>query len=141
MMRPGTGSFQNRAWARFAIVGCTGFLLDAALMALMLGPLQLALVVARPLAFVCAATSNWILNRSYTFAELQPTGSRSLEWLRFIVSALLSAIPNLGVFFVLMRFLPESAGGILLAMIAGILAGYLSNYLLARRWVYRSTNE
>jgi putative flippase GtrA len=66
-------------------------------------------------------------------------GKKSTEWLRFVLSATLSAIPNLSIFFLLMVILPETPAAIAFAMISGILAGYYCNYRLARLWVYRST--
>ena len=55
-----------------------------------------------------------------------------------MTSAVVSAVPNLGVFFLLMLLLPNSLGYVMLAMCCGILVGYYSNYQLARGWVFRS---
>ena len=93
---------------------------------------------ARITAFAVAATSNWILNRIFTFSGQDLSGRKSMEWIRFIASAVLSAMPNLGIFFLLMLILPETLGYIILAMCCGILAGYFCNYQLARRWVFQA---
>jgi putative flippase GtrA len=121
---------------KFALVGSVGFAVDSALLILLFEFLQLGLEVSRVAAFVCAATVNWFLNRVFTFAERDRRGRKSLQWMRFVASAIVSAIPNLGIFFLLMLILPESLGFVLIAMCCGILAGYYCNYRLAHGWVF-----
>jgi putative flippase GtrA len=123
---------------KFALVGGTGFVVDAAALLLLYELLQLDLLLARALAFLVAATSNWIFNRLFTFAELERVSSKSAEWMRFIGSAIVSAAPNLGIFYLLMLLLPETLPWIFVAMCCGILAGYISNYQLAKHWVFKS---
>jgi putative flippase GtrA len=127
----------RHAALKFAIVGGIGFCLDAALLVLLFDHLHLELAWARSIAFLCAATLNWFLNRHFTFRERLRHDARHLEWARFVTSALLSAVPNLGLFFLLMLFLPETLGYVMFAMCCGILAGYYCNYQLARGWVFR----
>jgi putative flippase GtrA len=129
---------QSHPSLKFAMVGGFGFLVDTSVMIVLFEGLEVRLAIARCTAFICAASSNWILNRVFTFRERDLAGRKSLEWIRFIVSALLSAIPNLGIFFLLMQVFPESLVYIIFAMCCGILAGYFTNYQLARLWVYRS---
>jgi putative flippase GtrA len=121
---------------KFALVGAVGFAVDASLLILLFDILGIGLASSRIAAFVCAASANWILNRVYTFADRDHRGRKSLQWIRFVVSAIISAIPNLGIFFLLMQVLPETTGYALLAMCCGILAGYISNYQLSRWWVF-----
>lgn len=123
---------------KFAMVGGIGFLVDSSVMILLFEGFEVELAFARCTAFICAASSNWFLNRIFTFRGRDLAGRRSLEWIRFIVSALLSAIPNLGIFFLLMRVFPETLPYIIFAMCCGIMAGYFTNYQLARLWVYKS---
>lgn len=123
---------------RFALVGGVGFLVDSSILIILFDGFETDLAPARAVAFFCAATSNWILNRVFTFGDTGLSGQRSLEWIRFVSSALLSAIPNLGAFFCLVKILPETLDWILFSMCCGILAGYFCNYQLARLWVFRS---
>jgi putative flippase GtrA len=126
---------------KFAMVGGTGFVVDASILMLLYEVLQLDLLLARALAFFVAATSNWILNRLFTFSNLQLSSNKSAEWLRFVGSAVVSAMPNLGIFYLLMLLLPETLPWIFVAMCCGILVGYGCNYLLARHWVFKSANS
>jgi putative flippase GtrA len=123
---------------RFALVGASGFVVDTTVLILLFEVAAVELLLARSIAFVAAASSNWILNRHFTFADSCRAGRKSTQWLRFLGSAILSAIPNLGIFYLLMRFLPEELPAILFAMCCGILAGYICNYQLARLWVFKS---
>jgi len=123
---------------KFALVGGIGFCVDSSLMVVLYQWIELDLAYARVGAFLCAATLNWYLNRQFTFRErLQPRG-KSSEWARFVTSAVVSAVPNLGLFFLLVQLLPAGFAYVMLAMCCGILAGYYSNYQLARGWVYRT---
>ena len=126
---------------RFALVGGSGFIVDVTVFLLLFEVMKLDLLAARALAFVVAATSNWWLNRAFTFVGTPTSSSKSKQWLRFIISASLSAVPNLGIFWLLAGLLPESLASILLAMIAGILVGYWCNYQLAKSWVFRPTTK
>jgi putative flippase GtrA len=123
---------------KFALVGASGFLVDATLLILLFEVLKLDLITSRSIAFALAATSNWVLNRVFTFADKDRAGRKSAEWLRFIISAVISAVPNLGLFFLLMQLLPETLPAIMFAMCCGILVGYACNYQLAKSWVYKS---
>lgn len=120
---------------KFALVGCSGFAVDSAILILLFEGFGIALLPARCLAFVAAATSNWILNRVFTFEHRGP--EKTGQWLRFITSALISAIPNIGIFYLLMLVLPETLPWIMLALSCGILAGYACNYQLAKTWVFK----
>ena len=121
---------------KFALVGGSGFLVDLSTLLFFHEFIQLDLLVSRVLAFIAAVTSNWFLNRIFTFSHIPKSAKKAHEWLRFFISALLAAIPNIGIFYFLMQFLPESRGMIVFAMSCGILAGYYSNYRLATAWVF-----
>jgi len=126
---------------RFALVGASGFIVDTTVLILLFEVAAVELLLARSLAFVVAASSNWLLNRHYTFADACRAGRKSTQWLRFLGSAILSAIPNLGIFYLLMRILPEELPAIIFAMCCGILVGYACNYQLAKLWVFKTVEH
>jgi len=132
--------FINRSHTsiKFAFVGSIGFVVDLTMMLLLLDVFQVELMLSRVIAFTIAASSNWFLNRKLTFIHKNLTGYKSTEWLRFLISAIISAIPNLGIFYSLIQILPQTHLMIIFAMCSGILAGYFTNYYLASRWVYKS---
>ncbi|MBC8210061.1 MAG: GtrA family protein [Gammaproteobacteria bacterium] len=123
---------------RFSLVGGIGFIVDLTTLVLLHNYAALELQQARAFAFILAASSNWFLNRHLTFLPQHLSDRKSAEWLRFLVSAMLSAIPNLGLFYLLMQLLSNSWFSIIFAMSCGILLGLFSNYQLARHWVFRT---
>ena len=126
---------------KFACVGAGGFVVDCSAFALFHFVGDLSVMWARVLAFFVAATSTWLGNRVLTFAY-QGTGSRRddfRQWQKFMVSALLSAIPNLICFKLLTLIMPEFYGSLFLAMAVGVLVGMVSNYLLSKAWVFKQT--
>jgi len=139
---------------KFAGVGSIGFIVDAAVMFAL--SFHILPMPARALAFWVAASSNWWLNRQFTFKHHDTT--RPLQqWRRFLTVSCIGFIPNWGCYGVLMQivdinllsaFLIESDANPNLvslntmawpfvAMVPGVLLGMLSNYLLAERWVFR----
>ena len=122
---------------KFAIVGAVGFLIDAGILLTLHEGIGIDLSYSRVVAFCVAASSNWVLNRNLTFSGRHLQGSKVAEWSRFIGSAIVSAVPNLGLFFLLLLILPQTTVSILFAFCCGILAGYASNYYLASVWVFR----
>ncbi|MGJ8646704.1 MAG: GtrA family protein [Marinomonas colpomeniae] len=137
----------NHSAMRFAMVGAIGFLVD--LSSMLLFSLWLSHTTARGLAFWVAASSNWWLNRHFTFAC--PTNNKEsnkkaavLQWMQFIGSSMLAFIPNWGCYVLLLTLqplVPNPTISLLwpyLAMIPGVLIGMIANYLLARFWVFSS---
>lgn len=122
---------------KFAIVGCTGFIVDITMFFIFHEVFKMELMLARGLAFTIAATSNWFFNRSFTFSSRGLSNKKSSEWIKYFTSAVLSAIPNLGTFYLLINILPLSRPYIIFAMCCGIAIGYYSNYRLANDWVFK----
>lgn len=91
-------------------------------------------MVARVIAFVCAATVTWFGNRIFTFQNTEQKVAQ--QWIKFMCGASFSALPNFLVFKLLSSVLGEAGSGPLSALVAGILVGMVSNYLLSSRWVF-----
>lgn len=132
-----TTLMQSPPAIKFALVGGSGFIVDFAVLYILFDVFDLDLMLARMLAFGVAASSNWIFNRLFTFRDKTLAHRKTAEWLRFLASAVLSAIPNIGTFYLLTLFFPATWGYLIFAMVCGILIGYYSNYRLASGWVYR----
>lgn len=122
---------------KFAIVGCVGFIVDALVFGVLFYLLSFPLIESRVIAFVCAATSTWLGNRMLTFSD------RNVElcltqWARFMVSAMVSAIPNFCVFTVITHWFGTQGMTAMFALSCGVLVGMISNYALSSRWVFKS---
>ncbi len=119
---------------RFCLVGGSGVLVNLAAFqgALMLGS---PLLPASALAFVAAASSNFFLNRAWTFRASASRDGTAAGWARFLGASLAGLGTNLAVLYAMAGWFGL---GNLPAQLAGISAGTLLNYQLSRAWVFRA---
>lgn len=124
-----------RQFVRFCLAGGLAFVVDAGILH--------SVVVAgvdpytgRVLSYLCAVTTTWWLNRTYTFTET--AGKPGLrEWGRYAVSQLGGGSVNYLTYAGLMYAVPLVERHPVLGVAAGSAAGLVVNFLLARRYVFR----
>ncbi|CCO45638.1 putative GtrA-like protein [Vibrio nigripulchritudo SOn1] len=126
--------FQHRLF-KFAFVGGIGFVVDTAVFALFLYVIETPIFAARVIAFIVAATATWLGNRTLTFGDREKT-DKAKQWQKHMVAAAFSAIPNLGVFKLVIAIFGEQGYMPFVALVAGILVGMFSNYFLSSKWVF-----
>ncbi|HDZ5418740.1 TPA: GtrA family protein [Vibrio harveyi] len=120
----------------FAMVGGVGFIVDTLIFMVLFQWAGVELMIARGLAFCVAATTTWLGNRCLTFS--QSTKDRAFnQWQKFMLSASISALPNFAVFKVTTLLLGTQGTTVYIALVMGILAGMVSNYLLSMHWVFQ----
>ncbi|AIW13707.1 GtrA family protein [Vibrio tubiashii] len=124
----------NSKFFRFAVIGCIGFIADALVFSVLFYLADTPIMVARAMAFVCAATVTWFGNRIFTFQNTEQKVVR--QWIKFMCGASFSALPNFLVFKLLSSVLGEAGLGPVIALVAGVLVGMVSNYLLSSRWAF-----
>ena len=90
---------------RFAMVGGTGFLIDAGLLAMLHHAFSVDPFTARLVSISASALTTWRLNRIVTFGESD--GSQAAEGLRYALVAALAAGLNYGLYAVTLLFRPE----------------------------------
>jgi putative flippase GtrA len=116
-------------FVRYCAVGASGYAVNSALFWLL--DRSLPYTVAFAAAFVCAATSNFGLNRAWTFRS---GGRVSPQYARFLAVSLLA----LGVDLLVLSGLVELAGASkLLAAAAAILAATPASFAGNRLWTFR----
>lgn len=120
---------------RFALIGGVGFAVDSLVFALLWQWGGASLQVARAGAFVVAASTTWYGNRRLTFAD-RPAQPCLAQWRRALISAVLAAVPNLGVFQLLLMLLGHQGMAPYLALVGGVLAGMGVNYFASQIWVF-----
>jgi putative flippase GtrA len=125
---------------RFGVVGSAGFVVDTAVLysALAAGA---GLYGGRILSYVAAATATWAMNRAWTFREARnrPGGAAlSRQWALFLAVNLVGFLVNYGTYALMVGNFPLAAAHPVLAVAAGALAGMGGNFLLSRRYVFRS---
>lgn len=119
---------------RFAAVGLLGLAVDTATV-YGLRPM-LGLYGGGLAGYVSAASSNWLLNRIWTFRG-QGSGSLLRQWAMFMVANLGGFVLNRGTYVLLVTFVPIAADQPVIAIAAGAVAGLMVNFTLSRRLVFR----
>ena len=123
----------SHQFLRFAATGVAGLVAD-------MGALYLALALGsgyylgRLLSFLFAVWVTWSLNRRYTFAA---TDNPFREWLRYLTAMLGGGAINYATYTLVLHLLPPSAWAPAAGVAAGSLAGMLSNFVTAKRFVFR----
>lgn len=82
---------------RFVVVGGVGFLVDAAVLMLLVNVNGWNPFYARLLSFAVAVTATWLLNRRYTFARRRRHRTHA-EYSRYVLAQSLGAALNYAVF-------------------------------------------
>jgi putative flippase GtrA len=123
-----------RQFVRFGLVGVSGFGVDVLVVYLLRHALGLA--VAGLLAYLAAATSNWALNRAWTFRGARREGPVR-QWLMFLAANSLGFVLNRGTYLALIALVPLCREQPVFAIAAGVAAGMLANFNLSRRLVFR----
>jgi putative flippase GtrA len=117
--------------AKFALVGGSGYLINLAVFAVLAGDLAVQHTLAAIVAFTCAVTSNYALNRRWTFG---PSGGRAgFEAARFFAVSIASLGLNLGLLEVLLR---GGAVGELPAQAIAVAAAMPFNFLGNKLWTF-----
>lgn len=121
---------------RFALVGGVGFIVDATALTLLVNGLGYGHYVSRAVSFSLAVTVTWLLNRRWVFQAGSPSGR---EYSGYFAVQLLGAFINLGVYVLVIEIVPSLAAIPVVPLAVGSAVAMFSNYLLARRLVYRHT--
>ncbi|WP_454748638.1 GtrA family protein [Ciceribacter selenitireducens] len=109
-----------RKLVRFGIVGTAGFVIDAALLWLLLEATPLGPFVARAVAIAVALVATWYLNRSFTFGASRR--SIAVEGFRYGSVGLVSALINYLIYSGLLLSLPilQPMAALVIASIAAM---------------------
>ncbi len=122
---------------RFGVSGVAGFLVDAGVLALLTAVAGLNPYLARLPSFLAAATTTWLINRYWTFADRRGK-DRGREWRRYLLAMLVGGLVNYAVYALLVATVATVARWPVLGVAAGSLAGMMVNYLSSSRWIFRA---
>jgi putative flippase GtrA len=126
----------REAWL-FTLVGAIGFCVDGGLLLVSHERLGLAWPFARLLSFTSAVTVTWLLNRRLTFSN--QSGTLTLdEWRRYFAVNGVGAALNLGIFLMLMEFVPSFSSHPLIALAIAATVALTFNFFMSRRLVFYS---
>lgn len=124
------------SFVKFGMVGTSGFVVDISFFTLLHSTFGLGPEFARGIAYWIAATWNWFLNRSFTFASADKE-ARTGQWGKYLLMCLVSFFPNWGTFTVLTNSSEFFSQNSQLALVAGVAAGMIFNFLGARFIIFR----
>jgi len=122
-------------FGKFGVVGVVGFLVDTLAVYGFLA-LGLEFYAARIPSFFTAATTTWLLNRSFTFRGAAPEPLHR-QWAKFLAANAVGGVVNYGVSVALVAGFDIVAAHPVLAVAAGSLAGMLFNFTAAKRLVFK----
>jgi putative flippase GtrA len=122
---------------RFGLVGVAGYLVDVAVVTLIVR-LGIDPFTARVPSFIAAASVTWYLNRRFTFRRA-PRGGGAVrrQWLLFVVLMLPGAALNYGTYAILVAHWPLARAHLALPVAAGALAGMTINFIVSKMIVFR----
>jgi putative flippase GtrA len=86
--------------------------------------------------FVVAASSNWLLNRYWTFRHL-PRAPLHRQWAMFLAANSVGSAVNLGINFSLIATVPFCRAHLVLPIMIGTLCGMVFNFSASRKLVFR----
>lgn len=129
-----------RSMCQFVLFGVSGgmaFLVDAGVLHLLVGVWGLDPYAARLVSFLCAVTTTWLFNRTFTFAMSRGYEGLLHEWARYVVFQTSGFAVNYLVYAALVWSLPQVRQWPVLGVAAGSAAGMVVNYFMASRYVFR----
>lgn len=85
---------------RFLVTGTGGFVIDAAILTLLLATDMLGPASARCISFACALAATWLLNRSWSFGD-RPKPRIGVELAGYVIVQVLGFLINYAVFLIL----------------------------------------
>jgi putative flippase GtrA len=122
----------------FGIVGVIGFFADTGVLYLLKS--TLGLYYARIISFITAVAVTWILNRNITFKQRVSSLSLSREFSHYFGMMLGGGFVNYLTYALLVYFFEHVAHEPIWGVAAGSLAGMAVNFLLARFFIFRSSD-
>ncbi len=122
----------------FGGIGTLGFIIDAAVFTGANLFLQ-NLYLSRLVSYLAAASSNWILNRKFTFKASDRSPVQ--EWGRFLLLQTAGGAVNYGVYALLVTAYPFFASHPIAAIAVGSVAGMGVNFLTAKFFVFGDARD
>jgi putative flippase GtrA len=114
-------------------VGGLGFVVDAAILSLLVHVGGWPHYAARAVSFATAVTVTWYCNRHWVFSR---TADSAREYGTYFGVQAVGAVINLGTYALVIALVPPLAGLPIVPLAAGAALAVLFNYSAASRWVF-----
>lgn len=122
-------------FVKFGMVGSSGLIID--ILTVYLLRHLIGLTLATLLAYFVASSSNWFINRLWTFNNINHRHSIIEQWIRFIMTNILGFCCNRGVVFSLFYISQFCKNNPFVPLIIGAATGMFANFHLSRKLVYK----
>ncbi len=123
---------------KFAVVGAIGFLIDAAILTLLMNGFGFGPYGARAVSFATAVTATWYLNRRWVFSQ-NATRINGREYTSYMVVQFAGATINLMVFILIIELLPKFANIPIIPLAVGAIAALTFNFIASSKFVFTAT--
>jgi putative flippase GtrA len=122
---------------RFGLVGVAGFVVDAGLLRLLLTA-GLGYYSGRAISFLAAATTTWVLNRSFTFRRDAPSAFAHpvTEWLSYLGLMLIGGVANYGAYALAVAFSETVQAHPEIGVALGSVAGMVINFWTSKLMIF-----
>lgn len=124
----------HRRFFRYALVGGSGFVIDASALTFLVNGLGYGHYLSRAASFSLAVTFTWWINRRWVFQSGTPARR---EYSGYFLVQLVGAVINLGIYVLTIELVPALAAIPVLPLAIGASVALLANFLLVRRFVFR----
>ncbi|MDR5765967.1 MULTISPECIES: GtrA family protein [unclassified Caballeronia] len=122
----------------FAVAGTVGFLVDIAVLYLMLA-CGLGYFAGRAISFIAAVVVTWQINRRFTF-DAEAPGGLWREWWRYLVAMSAGGVVNYCAYTAVVLLLPKTHYLPVIAVAAGSICGLGVNFLSSKFWVFKQAS-
>ncbi len=120
----------------FVVVGAIGFIVDAAILTVLMTGFSFDHYSARAISFTAAVTITWYLNRRWVFNRRNvPMTGR--EYSAYVLVQIIGAIINLVIFVIVIELVPGLATVPVIPLAIGAVAGLLFNFTASNFFVFR----
>lgn len=123
-------------FARFAVIGVIGFIVDASTLKLVVALLHMDLYSGRVVSFLTAATGNWMLNRRFTFRRSDQSPVR--QWLKYLGANGIGFLVNYSTYAALITYVAVAKAHPVIGVAAGAIAAMSFNFTINKFWVFRA---
>ncbi len=128
----------ERQFVFYCAVGAMGFLVDAAVLWLILHFTEMGPLVARLLSYLGAATTTWMLHRHLTFPAAR-RHRKVRQWFAFVIVNGAGALLNYGIYALLVLYVGFFGDHPVAAVAVGSAIAFVVNFWANKTWVFRAS--
>lgn len=128
-----------RELALFGVIGTVGLVVDTVVLYALKS--MLGLFVARGVSFLAAASTTWVLNRTFTFRSRRSNLTGHQEFMAYIGLMLVGGVANFATYTGLVIGYEVVKNNPVIGVAAGSLAGMFFNYFSSKFLIFRSLDS